>query len=183
MRTVPSSRRTYENGASELSPSETTPARYASRPATLATYPPCDGGSRKEDPVVVARYAFAVLAWAVVAAIVVQVFLIGLGLFADSSSIGTHENVGWIVHLMPILVVVAALLARAGRRRVLFALLTALVVFSVPLVISAAEAAPAIAALHPVLALIGFACAVGVALSATRLALSERRPSEMGAAG
>ena len=117
---------------------------------------------------VAARYVFLALAWAFVIAIVVQVFLIGLGLFADPESTRLHVEFGWILHLAPILVLIAALVARAGRRRILQAVGLAVIVFIVPLLPSLRDSVPVVAALHPVLALLAFGAAVGVALSATR---------------
>ena len=48
-----------------------------------------------------ARYAYVVVAVATVAAIVLQVFFIGLGLFAGSDKIELHRNFGWLLHLLP----------------------------------------------------------------------------------
>jgi hypothetical protein len=109
-----------------------------------------------------ARYAYLVLAWLVLVGIVTQVFLIGLGLFVDSEIIDTHEAFGWIVHLLPILTLIAAALSRAGRRHWQWALALAAVVFVVP-ILAGMEDTPVIAALHPVGAIIAFWLAVVVA--------------------
>ena len=82
-----------------------------------------------------ARYAYLVLAWAFAVGVVVQVFFIGLGLFAGSSNIELHVTLGWIVHLAPLLILAAAALARAGRRRILEAAALAAVVFVVPILV------------------------------------------------
>ena len=58
-----------------------------------------------------ARYAYLVLAWAFVVGVVVQVFFIGLGLFAGSRNIELHVTLGWILHLAPLLILAAAALA------------------------------------------------------------------------
>ena len=44
-----------------------------------------------------ARDAYLVLAWAFVVGVVVQVFFIGLGLFAGSQNIELHVTLGWIL--------------------------------------------------------------------------------------
>ena len=117
---------------------------------------------------VAARYAYLVLAWAFVVGVLLQVFFAGLGLFDDPGLMQLHVNFGWIVHLFPILIVIAAAVARAGRRRILQAVALAAIVFVIPLLPMLRESAPAVAALHPVLAMLAFGAAVGVAIVATR---------------
>ena len=117
---------------------------------------------------VAARYAYVVLAWAFLVGLVVQVFLIGLGLFADSGAVKLHVDFGYILHLFPLLIVIAAAVARAGRRRILQAVALAAIVFVVPLLPLFRADVPVLAALHPVLALLAFGAAVGVAIAATR---------------
>jgi mercuric ion transport protein len=124
--------------------------------------------------VTVARYAFLVLSWLFLAGVVVQTFLAGLALFGDQN-FSLHVDVGWILHLAPILVLVAAALARPGRRVVLLALALAVVVFITPLLPMLRETTPAAAALHPVFALLTFGLSVVVAQSAWRVA---REPAE-----
>ena len=111
-----------------------------------------------------ARYAYLVLAWLVVVAIAAQVFFIGLGLFAGSENVETHKIFGWIVHLLPIPLLLAAALSRGGRRHWQWALALAVVVFIVPILVLMKDA-PVIAALHPVGAIVAFWLAVVVALN------------------
>ena len=63
-------------------------------------------------------YVYAVLAWAFVAGVVLQIFLAGLGLFVGSENLALHTEFGWILHLAPNLVLLAAALAGAGRRQI-----------------------------------------------------------------
>jgi uncharacterized protein DUF6220 len=123
-----------------------------------------------------ARYAYAVLAWAFVAGVVVQVFFIGLGLFAGSENLALHVNLGWILHLVPILILAAAALARAGRRQILLAAALAVTVFIVPIFALLRDSAPVIAALHPVGALLAFWLGIVVARGATQLVRSDAQP-------
>jgi hypothetical protein len=112
---------------------------------------------------------YVALAWAFAAGLVVQVFFIGLGLFAGSENLALHVNLGWILHLVPILILVAAAVARAGRQQILIAAALAVTVFIVPILVSLRESAPVAAALHPVGALLAFWLAILVARHAARL--------------
>ena len=116
-----------------------------------------------------ARYAFVVLAWAFVVGVVLQVFFIGLGLFAGSENLELHVTFGWILHLFPVLILVAAALARAGRTRILQATALAVTVFIVPILATLRADTPVVAAFHPVGALVAFWLAIAVALGATSL--------------
>jgi hypothetical protein len=120
-----------------------------------------------------ARYVYFALAWAFLVGLVVQVFFIGLGLFAGSQNIQLHINFGWIIHLSPILVLIAAAVARAGMRNVLFALALAVTVFIVPLLPGMRGGLPVVAALHPVLALLAFWLAIVVVRNASTLILTD----------
>ena len=127
-----------------------------------------------------ARYAYALLAWAFLVGVVVQVFFIGLGLFADGDGIVLHQNLGWILHLAPLLVLAAAAVSRAGQRHWLAALALAVVVFIVPILATMRDDSPVIAALHPVGAILAFWLAILVAqnsLAAFRAPQPESEPA------
>jgi mercuric ion transport protein len=115
------------------------------------------------------RYAFAALGWALVAAIVVQVYLIGLGLFGSSDFRAVHANVGWILHIAPVIVLVAAAAAGAGRTPIRVAAGMAILIWFVPILAVLRDGSPVIAALHPVAAVGAFGLAIAVAQGATRL--------------
>lgn len=117
----------------------------------------------------VARYAYLVAAWAFLAGVVVQVFFIGLGLFAGSQNLELHVTLGWILHLIPILMLGLAALARAGRTRILHAAALAVTVFVVPILVILRDDLPVAAALHPVGALLAFWLSIIVARGATSL--------------
>jgi hypothetical protein len=117
-----------------------------------------------------ARYAYFALAWAFVAGVVLQVFFIGLGLFAGSEYRYVHAYFGWtILHLSPLIILVAAPLARPGRTRILQAAALAITVWFVPILAVLRADAPVVAALHPVGALLAFWLAIVVARGATSL--------------
>jgi bacteriorhodopsin len=116
-----------------------------------------------------ARYAYAALAWAFVAGILVQVFIAGMGLFDGPENLELHANVGWLLHLGPLPILVAAALAGAGRTRILQAAALAVTFFIVPILAAIRTDAPVAAAFHPVGAVLGFYLATVVAFGATRL--------------
>ena len=117
-----------------------------------------------------ARYAFVALAFAFAAGIVLQVFFIGLGLFVGSENLELHRNFGWILHLAPLLILVAAAAAGAGRTRILQAVALVVVVWIVPILAAVRADLPMVAAFHPVGALLAFALSLVVARGSLELA-------------
>jgi len=115
-----------------------------------------------------ARYAYAALAWAFVAGILLQVFYAGLGIF-EGPNFDLHVNFGWLLHLGPLPILVAAGLAGAGRAQILHAAALAVTFFIVPILAAIRADAPLAAAFHPVGALLGFWLATVVARGATSL--------------
>ncbi|MGZ8724358.1 MAG: DUF6220 domain-containing protein [Aeromicrobium sp.] len=116
-----------------------------------------------------ARYAYAALAWAFVVGILVQVFFIGMGLFVKPQDFDLHVNFGWLLHLGPLPILLAAALASAGRTRILQATALAVIFFIVPILAAIRADSPWAAAFHPVGALLGFWLATVVARGATSL--------------
>lgn len=115
-----------------------------------------------------ARYVYLGLAVAFVIGLVIQVFYAGMGVF-KASDFEVHIGLGWMLHLVPILILVAAAVGRAGRRRILWAAALAATVFVVPILALMRADAPAVAALHPVAAVISFWLAIVVARDAMSL--------------
>jgi hypothetical protein len=122
------------------------------------------------------RVLYVVLSWAFVVGLLAQVFLIGLGIFSDPSVIALHRDFGWILHLVPLLILLFAALSRAGRRHWLWALALALVVFSVPIFAIMRDTSPVVAALHPVAAVVAFVVAVVVAMNSLE---AVRQPKDL----
>ncbi len=108
------------------------------------------------------RTLHAVVAWTVVAAIVLQVLLAGLAVpqLGGSGSFLPHVEIGRLIGIVFLALPVTALVARAGRRRTLQAagLLGLYVVQSILPYMD--PALPVVAALHPVNALVMFALAI-----------------------
>ena len=115
------------------------------------------------------RVLYVVSSWAVVLGLLVQVFLIGLGLLGGQpSATETHRGLGWIVHLLPILVIPFAFLSRAGSSHWQWALASAVVVFLVPIFLIVRDGMPVLGAFHPVAAVLGFTLAIVVAFNSLR---------------
>ena len=91
-----------------------------------------------------------VVAWAFVAGVVVQVFLAGLGVFETSERFGTHAGWGYMLGLVPFLLMALAGFGQLGRRQVLYgvALFGMFILQSV--FIAVRSDMPVVAALHPV---------------------------------
>jgi hypothetical protein len=124
-----------------------------------------------------ARLAYAGLAWLFVAAVVIQVFLIGLGLFGDPAYRAAHIEFGYTgVGLAAFALLISAFVARPGRRAVGQAIGLFVLYIIQTLLPSARQAYPAIAALHPVNALLMFGLAINIARSATALVRQSGEP-------
>ena len=96
-----------------------------------------------------ARRAFPFVAGLFAVGAIVQVFLAGLGVFDDPSSFATHRDFGYLLELIPIVMLVLALVGGmprrfAGMSALLFGLFILQSVF-----VGMRESMPAIAALHP----------------------------------
>jgi hypothetical protein len=110
------------------------------------------------------RWAYLVLAWLYVAAIVVQVLLIGLNLFAGEPTRETHIGFGHMIGLLPILMLIIAFAGRMpGPAKWLAGAQLGLFVLQAEVFAAIRGILPVLAAFHPVLAMIVFAVAVYVA--------------------
>ena len=87
----------------------------------------------------VLRRLFALLSWVYVAAVVVQIFLAGLGLpQLGGEGMETHVEFGYVaVHMTPILLVLFAAISRAGKALIWWTVATAVVAFVQPIWVTA----------------------------------------------
>jgi hypothetical protein len=124
-----------------------------------------------------ARLALLVVAWLFVACIIVQVFLVGLDIFAKVGG-SVHRDFAYVYGwLAPILVLLAAWARVAAATYRLAVLL--LVLFAIQTVLpSLRDQFPILAALHAVNALAIFALSVVVARRAFGLVRSQLVPAE-----
>lgn len=122
-----------------------------------------------------ARLVFAGAGWILFAALILQVFLAGVGLFVSGDSFAAHRDLGWILHLSPILVLLLAWAARAPRGTILMAVGLLVVMLFQPFLPGLRDSLPLVAALHPVNALAIVAFSWEVARRATVLAREPAR--------
>jgi len=115
-----------------------------------------------------ARYVYLGLVWIYLGAILVQVFLAGTGLFSAQRDFEPHIGLGWILHLVPVLLIIAAA-ARVGARLLWWTAALLVVQFIQPILPALRTDLPWAAALHPVLAVIIFWLAASIGLQAWRL--------------
>jgi nicotinamide riboside transporter PnuC len=130
-----------------------------------------------------ARYIYVALTWAFVAGLVIQVYLIGLGLFASSDYAKLHATFGWLLHLVPPFILLTAAAAAAGRRLILQTTALTITIFIVPILAAIRADAPLAAAFHPVGAVLAFLLAILVARGATRLLRSTDPETPTGLVG
>src|SRR4051794_20939482 len=110
-------------------------------------------------------YGILAMLWAL--AVVVQVFLAGLGIFG-ATSFDAHKSFGGILHGITVLLVILAIAGpRTGRDIGMAVGLLILVTIQISLV-GARDSAPGLAALHPVLAFVVLGLAVHMGLHVLR---------------
>jgi hypothetical protein len=123
-----------------------------------------------------ARYVFLAMVWIYVAAILFQVFLAGIGLFGAAKDFEPHAGLGWILHLVPVLLLIVAAVARVGSSLLWWTAALLVVQFVQPILATLRNDAPVAAAFHPVLAVVIFWLALTIGLEAWRLV---REPAQM----
>jgi hypothetical membrane protein len=126
-----------------------------------------------------ATIAYEGLALFIAVAIIVQVFLAGLGIFG-AKSFKPHEDWGYTIHALSILVFILALIGPRTARTIGMGLaLPVLLTIQISLV-GTRDDTPGLAALHPVLALfaLGLAFHIGQPLLSRRRGASAPRPAQ-----
>ncbi len=98
----------------------------------------------------IARNLHAGIAWLLVAVLVIQVWLAGRGVFESPTVFVTHRDVGYMISIVPIVLLVLGFLGGMGRRpAIMAAVIFGLVIIQSVFVVMKTSS-PAIAALHPV---------------------------------
>jgi heme A synthase len=116
----------------------------------------------------VARKIFAVLAWLFVLAVAIQFLLAGLGVLGGES-LEPHRQWGFVVlHLIPILMLIAAIAGRMGRAVISLTVVLFLLVFLQPLFADAELDPRWLRSLHVLNALFIFALGYHLAQRGTK---------------
>jgi uncharacterized protein DUF6220 len=115
------------------------------------------------------RRGFAVACWIFVAGVALQVFLAGTGLF-EMTDFTMHADLGWLLALVPVVLLALALVARVDRTTLLLVIALMVATLVQPELAAARDEAPSVAALHPVNALLIAFLAWTVARRATAVA-------------
>lgn len=97
-----------------------------------------------------ARVIVAAICWVLVAGLFVQVFLAGLGVFDSPEQFEVHRSFGFTLELLPLLIVVAGLVGRIGRRSLGLAALIFGLFLVQSILVGVRDDYPMVAALHPV---------------------------------
>jgi hypothetical protein len=97
-----------------------------------------------------ARVVHLILSWLLVAGLVIQVFLAGLGVFDTSAGFELHRTWGFTLELLPILILIAGLVGGMGRRPAILAIVVFLLFILQSVFVAVRDSAPFVAALHPV---------------------------------
>jgi hypothetical protein len=121
-----------------------------------------------------ARFGYLLVAWAVVAMVVIQVFLIGMTLFVSFNWLPNYIAFGHSIGLVILLLFILALIARLPRRSILLTLLL-VVLFSLQYAfvnLASAFGTPVMGAFHSINALAIFWLAVYLARQALGLLAS-----------
>lgn len=96
-----------------------------------------------------ARQAHPIVGGLFAACVVIQVFLAGLGVFADPRSFITHREFGYVFGLLTLALLVLALVGREPRRVTGLSALLLLLFALQSVFIALGTSTPEIAALHP----------------------------------
>jgi mercuric ion transport protein len=130
----------------------------------------------------VARGIHLAAIWLFAACSVVQVFLAGLGVFVGPDRFALHRDFGYTFGLLLLVVIVAAVVGRLGRRQILYAVALMILFTLQSVFIGLRATAPEVAALHPVNGVL----IIGVAVVSGReawVAWRARRAQPIAAAG
>ena len=98
----------------------------------------------------IARPVHVVVSWLLVAGLLVQVFLAGMGVFDIPGDFTTHRDFGYTLTLLPVVLVVTSLVGGFGRLETIAAAVMFGQFILQSVFVLQRESTPAIAALHPV---------------------------------
>ncbi len=116
----------------------------------------------------IARPIHLVVAWLLVVGLLGQVFLAGMGVFDRSASFDNHVNFGYILTVLPVVLIVTSLVGGFGRMQAIAAAVMFGQFILQSLLVAQRGSVPAIAALHPVNGFLVLLIAIWLARDAGR---------------
>ncbi len=116
----------------------------------------------------IARPIHLVVAWLFVIGLVVQVFLAGMGVFSSATEFATHRDFGYLLTLLPVVLVVTGIVGGFGRWEVIAAAVMFGQFILQSILVLQRDSVPAIAALHPVNGFLMLLIAIWLAIDAWR---------------
>jgi hypothetical protein len=116
----------------------------------------------------IARPIHVVVAWLLVAGLLVQVFLAGMGVFDSPLDFATHRDFGYTLTLLPVILIVTSLVGGFGRWETIAAAVMLAQFFLQSILVLQRESTPSIAAMHPVNGFLILLIAVWLARDAWR---------------
>jgi hypothetical protein len=121
-----------------------------------------------------ARIVFIGTSWLLVAGLVIQVFLAGLGVFDSPERFELHASFGFALMALPMIMLLSGLAGVLGRRLVGLAALMFGLFFVQSMLVSVRADLPPIAALHPLNGFVILFTSIVVARGSLRLARHHR---------
>ena len=122
----------------------------------------------------IARPVHLVVAGLLVVGLFIQVFLAGMGVFSSAADFETHQQFGYWLTLLPVILIVTGLVGRFGRAEVIAAAVMFGQFILQSILVLQRQSTPAIAALHPVNGFIVLLIAIWLARDAWRVWTEER---------
>ena len=98
----------------------------------------------------IGRTVFLVAALILVVGLFAQVFVAGLGVFDGPRNFLTHRDMGYMLSMLPIVLIISGLVGRVGRRLVILAVVVEVLFILQSVFVAMRADNPEIAALHPV---------------------------------
>lgn len=124
--------------------------------------------SRETPRVVIGRRAFTVLAWIFAISVAIQVFMAGMAIFVGPTWWNNHRSFVHVFEFVPLLMLVAAFVGQMPARAKWLSLLAfVLVALQYGFIAMGSSSLPALAALHPVNALLIFGLGLRLATGRT----------------
>jgi cytochrome b561 len=117
----------------------------------------------------IARPVHLVVAGLLVIGLFIQVFLAGMGVFSSATEFETHRQFGYLLTLLPVILIVTALVGRFGRWEAIAAAVMFGQFILQSVLVAARDSTPQVAALHPVNGFIVLLIAIWLARDAWRV--------------